>query len=81
MKLVNGTFNTGLLYKYENGTIKLYKSIGNFDYNSIHRNHLIRIPIFINGVLKYTLNLISKKNVIMTKLRLEIIEILRKYLE
>ena len=79
MKLVNGSFDSALLYHY-NPNIELVKTIGSFNYNVITKNNFISIPIFISGKLSYTLNLISKKRIKMNKIKLELVEILKKYL-
>ena len=44
------------------------------DYNTISKNHLLSIPLFTNGSLRYTLNLISKKSIKMNKTRYELID-------
>ena len=61
MKLCNGTFLSGLLYKYSPG-IELVRSVGHFDHTVITNFNKISIPIFKDQKLRYTKSCINKKS-------------------
>ena len=79
MKLCNGTFLAGLLYKYS-PSIELVRSVGHFDHTVITNFNTISIPLFKDQKLRYTLNLVSTKKVKFNNERREIIDLLNKYL-
>lgn len=78
MKLCNGIFDSVLIYKHSLH-LHLYQISGKFCFDNITYTHLISIPIYVTK-LEYTLNLISHKNQVkMTKKRMELIYLLKKY--
>ena len=80
LKIVNDSFSAGLLYHY-NPHLELIKTTGHFDYNTALNYNLLSIPIFVDGNLKYTLNLISKKKVRYSKRIQDLVEILKRYID
>ena len=78
LKLLNETFECGLLYRREQ--LELITTTGNFDFNKISNINVLSIPIFKHGLVKYHLNLLSNKRVKINKSRTELIELLTKYL-
>ena len=79
MKLCNGSFKAGLLYKYTPG-IELIRSVGHFDHEVITNLNTISIPIFKEQRLRYTLNLVSEKKRRFNRQRHDLIDLLNQYL-
>lgn len=81
LKLVNGKFTSGMIYKVNNENESvLIKRIGDFSYTERTEFYTHSIPIQKGNDLMFTLLLISKERVKLDKTQLQLIKLLERHL-